>query len=139
MDEKKLTLTKDNLLIFILLMALVLYGAALVMLCAASLGATEKNPAEVNKMWVDLFSAIGPVLALHAGAWLGLPSDRQLTARPKDVDGWRGWVTGFYFLCLLVAFVVAALSKFPHSAITEMGSSLMGLVVGSITVFYTRS
>jgi len=139
MNDKKFTLTKDNLLIFILLTALVLYGVALVMLCLASLQATQEKPAEISALWVDLFSAVGPVLALHAGAWLGLPSDRQLFARPKDVDSWRGWVTGFYFLCLLAAFVVAALSKFPHSAITEMGSSLMGLVVGSITVFYTRN
>lgn len=131
-------MSKQNIvMIVIVLGALVLYIWGLAIIGGASLAATEKAP-EVNKLWVDMVAAVTTVLAMNAGAYLGLPSQRFFRFDIKDSDTVRLAATIIYFVALVVSFVIAATSAYPHASLTDMGGTLVGFVAGVLSVIFGR-
>jgi hypothetical protein len=124
---------KQTIMAIIVIAALVLYVWGLVVIGSASLTAKEKAPV-INNSWVEIVAAVTTVLAMNAGAYLGLP-ERRLAFDLKDPQQIRGWATLIYFLALLGSFIISVSSKHPHSSLTDMGGTLVGFLTGVLTVF----
>lgn len=128
-------MSKKLVMAVIVVGALVLYIWGMVIIGSASLKATEKAP-EINKLWVDIVAAVTTVLAMNAGAYLGLPdSIRNFRLNLNDPEAIRGLATVIYAIVIFVAFIIAASAKYPHSSLTDMGGSLVGFVAGLLSVF----
>jgi len=116
--------------------ALILYLVGMYMIAAASLAATDQEPASVNKMWLDLVTGVSAVLALNAGAFFGLPPDRrQFKLNFSDPETARLVATVIYAVTIFTAFIIAAIAENPHPYLTDMGAALIGFVTGVISVF----
>ena len=130
-------MSKKLVMVIIVIGALVLYIWGLTIIGSASLAAKDKPP-EINKLWIDIVAAVTTVLALNAGAYLGLPKAKFLRFDLKDPDTVRGIATVIYVIALFVAFLIAANSAFPHSSLTDMGGTLVGFVAGVLSVFFGK-
>ena len=129
----------EFLMMLILVGSLILYIWGLFVIGKASAGAVEKPP-EVNKQWVDVVAGVTTVLAMNAGAYLGLPSQRLFRFKTLlDPDTIRFIATVIYVLALFVAFLIAANSEFPHPSLTDMGATRVGFITGALTVALGRS
>lgn len=126
-------MSKKLVMAIIVIGALVLYIWGMVIIGGASLAAKDKPP-EVNKLWVDVVAAVTTVLAMNAGAYLGLPEVR-LRLDLKDPDTVRGIATVIYVITLFAAFLIAASAEFPHPSLTDMGGTLVGFIAGVLSVF----
>ncbi len=128
-------MSKKLVMAIIVVGALVLYIWGMVIIGSASLKATEKAP-EINKLWVDVVAAVTTVLAMNAGAYLGLPdSIRSFRLDFKDPETVRGLATVIYAIVIFAAFIIAASAKYPHASLTDMGGSLVGFIAGLLTVY----
>ena len=126
-------MSKKLVMAIIVIGALVLYIWGMAIIAGASLAAKDKPP-EVNKLWVDVVSAVTTVLAMNAGAYLGLP-DVKLRLDFKDPETIRGIATLIYVITIFAAFLIAANTAYPHPSLTDMGGTLVGFIAGVLSVY----
>jgi hypothetical protein len=90
-------------------------------------------------MWVDMVAVVTTVLAMNAGAYLGLPSKGFLRFDAAKVsDLFRLVATILYVVALVAAFIITATAKYPHSSLTDMGGTLIGLGAGIVSLYFGR-
>ena len=129
-------MSKKLVMAIIVIGALVLYIWGMVIIAGASLAAEDKPP-EVNKLWVDVVAAVTTVLAMNAGAYLGLP-EVKFRLDLKDPETVRGIATLIYVITLFAAFLIAANTAFPHPSLTDMGGTLVGFLAGVLSVYFGK-
>ena len=129
-------MSKKLVMAIIVIGALVLYIWGMVIIAGASLAAEDKPP-EVNKLWVDVVAAVTTVLAMNAGAYLGLP-EVKFRLDLKDPETVRGIATLIYVITLFAAFLIAANTAYPHPSLTDMGGTLVGFIAGVLSVYFGK-
>lgn len=118
--------------------AFVIYviGMAIILIESLTAIADKWN---VHKNWILAVTLLTPVLALNAGAYIGVkpvgffPDSSEPT--PEQI---RGYATVFYILIIVIAFFVSTISAHPHTIIQDMASTLLGLIAGVVAVFLGR-
>jgi hypothetical protein len=129
-------MSKKLVMAIILIGALLLYIWGMVIIAGASLAAKDRPP-EVNKLWVDVVAAVTTVLAMNAGAYLGLP-EVKFRLDLTDPETVRGIATLIYVITLFVSFLIAANVEYPHPSLTDMGATLVGFIAGVLSVYFGR-
>ena len=128
---------KKIVMAIVVVVALVLYLVGMGIISAASLSATATESAKVDKLWLDLVAGVTTILALNAGAYLGLPETR-FRLDFTDPETARLIATIVYALTIVAAFIIAAVAEYPHPSLTDMGATLIGFVTGVLSVFLGR-
>lgn len=128
-------MNKKNIMVVIVIGAAILYVWGLLVIGSASLAATELKPAKVSELWINLVAAVTTVLAMNAGAYLGLAEKWSFRFDLKDPEAVKGVATLIYAVAIFGAFLVAARSQYPHPSLTDMGGTLAGFIAGVLTVY----
>jgi hypothetical protein len=114
--------------------ALILYIVSLFVIGRASMAAVGQPPV-VKDQWLNFLTGLNSVLAMNAGAYLGLPPQQRFRIKSlSDTDTIRFMATIIYGVALLIAFLISGGSQFPHPALTDMGATLIGVLLGGVTV-----
>ncbi len=131
--------TKKAVMLGTVVFCLILYIIGMGIIISASLAATADKPATVtvSELWVDLVAGVTAVLALNAGAYLGLP-ERRFRLDFSDPETARMIATVIYLLTIAVSFIVAATTQYPHPSLTDNAIVLVGVAGGVISVLLGR-